>query len=262
MILANLSGGRDSSAMVIKWLELGNKLDYIIFCDTGFEFAEMYEYIDKLDSYLTRNFNKSITRIDKSQEILKWAFSYSIVRGERAGQLRGLPRVLGHDYCTRETKIRPTREFVLEKTGKIDKFLNTALIGYTYNEVEEGRNSTLDYAVARYPLHEWGMNEKEVSDFLSARGVMNPLYNRFQRTGCYLCPKQSKKSLFHVWKYYKKEWEEMKNLEAKACALSCVNQTFKPGKSLIEFEKEFLREGLDLFVHEEFEPLSSCFCKG
>ncbi len=41
MISANLSGGRDSSAMVVKWLENGNELDYIIFCDTGFEFDEM-----------------------------------------------------------------------------------------------------------------------------------------------------------------------------------------------------------------------------
>ena len=42
MVFANLSGGRDSSAMVVKWLELGNNIDYILFCDTGYEFAEMY----------------------------------------------------------------------------------------------------------------------------------------------------------------------------------------------------------------------------
>ena len=54
MISANLSGGRDSSAMVVKYLESGNTLDYVIFCDTGFEFEEMYEYIDKLDLYLQK----------------------------------------------------------------------------------------------------------------------------------------------------------------------------------------------------------------
>lgn len=35
MVFANLSGGRDSSCMVVKWLESGYDIDYIIFCDTG-----------------------------------------------------------------------------------------------------------------------------------------------------------------------------------------------------------------------------------
>ncbi|BDB64855.1 hypothetical protein T36_1312 [Helicobacter cinaedi] len=80
MISANLSGGRDSAAMVVRWLELGNDIDYIIFCDTGYEFPQMYSYIDKLDSYLQRNFSKHITRIDSSSEIDKWAFEYPITK--------------------------------------------------------------------------------------------------------------------------------------------------------------------------------------
>lgn len=61
LTIANLSGGRDSTAMVIRYLQLGNNIDYILFCDTGFEFPVMYEYIEKLILYLQRNFNKSIT---------------------------------------------------------------------------------------------------------------------------------------------------------------------------------------------------------
>lgn len=73
MILANLSGGRDSSAMVVKWLENGNMLDYIIFCDTGFEFPQMYEYIDKLDSYLQRNLAKEFSK--KTPELFSDSFT-------------------------------------------------------------------------------------------------------------------------------------------------------------------------------------------
>lgn len=61
LTIANLIGGRDSTAMVIRYLELGNNIDYILFCDTAFEFPAMYEYIEKLILYLQRNFNKSIT---------------------------------------------------------------------------------------------------------------------------------------------------------------------------------------------------------
>ena len=31
LTIANLSGGRDSTAMVIRYLELGNNIDYILF---------------------------------------------------------------------------------------------------------------------------------------------------------------------------------------------------------------------------------------
>lgn len=256
MIIANLSGGRDSSAMVVRFLELGNKIDYIIFCDTGHEFPEMYEYIDKLDSYIQRNFNHKLTRIDASKEIEKWAFEYPIQRGELKGKLRGLPFVNRKDYCTREAKINPTRKFIQSKCS--EKYRVSALIGYTYNEVENGRTSNLDYAIARYPLHEWGWNEKEVSDYLSEKQIMNPLYNRFERTGCYFCPKQSKASLYNLWKFYPHLWQKMKDFEAKAKKLGCVNQTFKI-KSILEYEKEF--QSIQKFdfgdIYAEHE---TCFC--
>lgn len=268
LTIANLSGGRDSTAMVIRYLELGNEIDYILFCDTGFEFPAMYEYIEKLDLYLQRNFNKSITWLNKGGKenaddeytiFEKWAFVKPIEIGERATLKRGIPRLVGKDYCTRETKIKPTIKFV--KNLCKDKFRVTALIGYTYNEVENGRVSNLDYAIAKYPLHEWGFNEKEVSDFLSERQIMNPLYNHFQRTGCFLCPKQSKASLYNLYKHYPKEWELMKYWELKAISLDCVNKSFKM-KFLGQYEKEFelqSKQGL-LFNENEFSEYETCFC--
>lgn len=256
MIVANLSGGRDSTAMLIRFLELGNKIDYIIFCDTGFEFPEMYDYIDKLDLYIQRNFNQSITRLDSSKEIERWAFEKPIAKGQLIGQLRGLPYVNRKDYCTRETKINPTKRFMQSKCS--EKYRTTALIGYTHREVENGRTSTLDYAISRYPLHEWGWNEKEVSNFLKERQIMNSLYNLFERTGCYLCPKQNKASLYNVYRHYPHLWQKMKDLEAKAKRLNCVNQTFKL-KSLIEYEKEFA--GIQKFdFGDEFQEHDTCFC--
>ena len=80
MTFANLSGGRDSSAMVVRWLESGQRLEYVLFCDTGFEFAEMYEYIDKLDNFLYKNYGMNITRLDSCGEIERWAFEQRITR--------------------------------------------------------------------------------------------------------------------------------------------------------------------------------------
>ncbi len=172
LTIANLSGGRDSTAMVIRYLELGNNIDYILFCDTGYEFKEMYEYIEKLDLYLQRNFNKQITWLNKGGKenaddeytiMEKWAFIKPIEIGKRLGLKRGIPMQMGKDYCTRETKINPTRKFVKDICK--NKFRVTALIGYTYNEVENGRVSNLDYVITKYPLHEWKWNENEFSEY-------------------------------------------------------------------------------------------------
>lgn len=260
MTTANLSGGRDSTAMVIKWLEMGREIDYIIFCDTGYEFSAMYEYIDKIDGYLQRNFNKKITRLNASQEFERWAFEKPIERGERAGRLRGLPMTLSRDYCTRETKIRPTTEFIKQLSPC--KYHNEALIGYTAAEVARGRTSSLNYAIARYPLHELGWNEKEVSDFLAARGIMNPLYERFSRTGCFFCPKQSINSLYQLWRNYPREWRIMREWENRAKALNCVNQRWHLHYTMDELESKFKAQGEPLFEPKiaEFNTSETCFC--
>lgn len=260
MVFANLSGGRDSSCMVVKWLESGYDIDYIIFCDTGLEFKEMLEYIDNLNRYLSKNFNKEITRIDSSGIIEKWAFEYPIQKGIRKGRLRGLPMQIGKDYCTREAKIYATRNFCISKCSN-NKFKNEILIGYTYNEVERRRNSNVDYAISRYPLHEWGMNEIDVDIFLKKRGIHNKLYNHFKRTGCYNCPKQSKKSLYNLYKYYPALFEKMIEWEQRAVSLDCVNQRFFMEKSMLDFKKEFDNmQNNALFESEYIGEKDSCFC--
>lgn len=259
MIVANLSGGRDSTTMVIKWLENGNNLDYILFCDTGFEFPLMYEYVDKLNGYLKRKFNKEITFIKNGDKFTQWAFELPITRGDRQGQMRGIPRTLGRDYCTRELKIVPSRNFILEKSP--NKLKNSVLIGYTFNEVERGRISNLDYAFPIYPLHEWGMNEAECETFLKERSIANPLYKHFSRTGCFLCPKQSIKAYYKLYLHYPKEWALMKEWETKAKSLNAVNQTFRIDTSLEELEKRFAKENALFDLDDDYVESETCFCK-
>jgi len=261
MIFANFSGGRDSSAMIVRWLELGNDLDYILFCDTKYEFKEMYVYVDKMDKYLQKRFNKKITRLSYDEDIFyKYAFELPINErsATRAGRLRGLPITLGRDYCTRELKINPSKNFIKDKC--LNKFKAVVLIGYTSAEVERGRVSNLDYAIAKYPLSEWGWNEKECEAYLRKNGIANPLYKHFERTGCFLCPKQSKKAFYKLWRYYPKEWEFMKKWEAKAKTLNCVNQTFRIKESLLDLEKQFKNLSDELFTNEYIES-ETCFCQ-
>jgi len=49
--IVSLSGGKDSTAMLLRMLEENMPIDLILFCDTGLEFEAMYKHIDKLEKY-------------------------------------------------------------------------------------------------------------------------------------------------------------------------------------------------------------------
>ena len=49
-----LSGGKDSTAMLLRLLEESRPVDLILFCDTGLEFPQMYDHIRQLEEYIQR----------------------------------------------------------------------------------------------------------------------------------------------------------------------------------------------------------------
>ena len=57
--VVSLSGGKDSTAMLLRMLEEGMPVDVILFCDTGLEFPALYRHLDRLE----RNIGHRITRI-------------------------------------------------------------------------------------------------------------------------------------------------------------------------------------------------------
>lgn len=57
--IVSFSGGKDSTAMLLRLLEEKWPVDMILFVDTGLEFPAMYDHIDKVEQYIGR----PITRI-------------------------------------------------------------------------------------------------------------------------------------------------------------------------------------------------------
>ena len=56
--IVNFSGGKDSTAMLLRMLEENMQVDEIIFCNVmatqeiGGELPEMYDYINKINKYI------------------------------------------------------------------------------------------------------------------------------------------------------------------------------------------------------------------
>lgn len=62
--IVSFSGGKDSTAMLLRMVEENMQIDDIVFCDTGKEFPQMYEHIKKVEKYIKRPI--TIIKSDKS----------------------------------------------------------------------------------------------------------------------------------------------------------------------------------------------------
>jgi len=59
----SLSGGKDSTAMLLLMIERGMPIDMVLSADTGMEFPEMYAHLAKLDEHLFRERGIHITTL-------------------------------------------------------------------------------------------------------------------------------------------------------------------------------------------------------
>ena len=247
--IAMISGGRDSSAMVIYMLENGMELDHIIFTDTLHEFPFMYDYIKKFNKFLNKTYGKHIEILTPKDSFKHWVFG-KVTRGERKGMIRGLPMITVVCFWKRQSKVRPFEKFL--KDNNIVDYVQ--YIGYTYSELKRAKVNDMSQ---QFPLIDAKICEADVDRILDRVGMVNPLYEHFSRTGCSMCPYQSEKSLYTLWKNYPKEWKYMKKIEKKLSKLdNVVNRTWKIDKRLKEYEKSFVINAKGL----SDVPDKSCEC--
>lgn len=80
--IVSFSGGKDSTAMLFLLIENSKPIDEIIFCDTGMEFQEMYEHIEKVKNII--DIPITTLRSDKSFEY--YMFDHIKTKGKNKGE--------------------------------------------------------------------------------------------------------------------------------------------------------------------------------
>jgi len=171
----SLSGGRDSTAMLLMLLEHGEQIDDIVFFDWGEEYPEMYRHLVKLENYIGRE----ITRLYPKHS---WGFyrdDYVRVKGEWEGRKGyGLPQA-GRAWCTaikRDTIVKHTGE----RRGEV-----ISCIGYATEEKRRAKYKPYQ----RYPLLEWGISSIVAYKYCLDRGFdWGGLYEIWRRVSCACCP--------------------------------------------------------------------------
>ena len=235
------SGGKDSSAMLLMLLEKGYPVTSVDFMDVGWEYPEIYEYLDKVDNFIFQNYGMRINKmpLKKEWQFDRWFYG-NWSSGKNEGKMRGFPRVLGRCYLSRQ------------KARTLDRYDRTSYryIGIGWNE----RHRESDKPLLLYPLIEWQVTEDDCVEYLKSRGMFPDHRKYYKRTGCWWCMKQSIPSARSLYIRHPELWDQLKIWEKE----SPVGWNL-PGKTTAELEERFKKEilsgetDLDYYLDDKTE---------
>jgi len=213
--ILNLSGGKDSTALAVLMRDKVPGMEYV-FCDTGVELSETYEYLDRIESFL----GKPIVRLNSGKPFEYWLEVYS-------GFLPN-PR---SRWCTKVMKIFPFERYV----GDDPVY---SYIGIRADEDREGYISSKSNITPVYPLKEAGIDKKGVHDLLNKSGLGLPKYYEWRsRSGCYFCFFQQRNEWVGLLENHPDLFYRAKAFE-KVDPLKGQQFTWVQRGSLIQIERE------------------------
>ena len=207
--IISLSGGKDSTAMLLMMIEKKIKVDHIVFFDTGWDFPEMYEHINKLEKYIGREIVRLKSKRNFEELFAKWGFSSFKNR-----------------WCT------------AEKRTAVNKFCNqhkpfTQWIGFSYDERQRIKK-TMGYC---YPLVDWKITEEDALKYCLNKGFnWGGLYKKYNRVSCWNCPLQSLKDLKALWTHFPQYWKKLLEMQEQS------KWQFRMDYTLEQLDERFRKE--------------------
>jgi 3'-phosphoadenosine 5'-phosphosulfate sulfotransferase (PAPS reductase)/FAD synthetase len=184
--IVSLSGGKDSTALALYMKQRYPQLPVeYVFCDTGCELPETYEYLERLEALLGAEV-KRLNALDNLGVARKPGRTpFDMYLNELYGGFLPNPRAR---WCTRVLKIEPFERYV----GAGYAF---SYIGIRGDEDREGYQSRRPPVLSQrpnivpiYPFRDDGVTLADVKTILSESGLGLPAYYQWRsRSGCYFC---------------------------------------------------------------------------
>lgn len=235
--IVSFSGGKDSTAMLLKMMYKQMKIDEIIFCDTTVEFPQMMVHIDQVEEYIGRKITRLQAPYDFEYYLANHIKTKGVNKGKKGYGWAG-PR---QRWCTSTLK----RDVIKKYLKHIP--IRTEYIGIAVDEDQRIKNTKSTTKVTyRFPLYDWGVSEKEALQYCYDLGFdWGGLYEKFDRVSCYLCPLQPIRALRKLYNEFPELWKNMRRLDKLSY------RQFRKDYSIDELEKKFKGENQQMLWCEE-----------
>jgi len=242
----SLSGGKDSTAMLLMMLERGEPINSVVFFDTGWEFPQMYKHIDLLE----KRTGIKIWRLRSKFPFDYWMAARPIIR--RKGPDKGKVTRIGNGWPS------PSRRWCTrQKADALNDFLRpipnaVQCIGHAADEMHR-KLSDANKISFRFPLQEWGVTEADALAYCYSKGYdWDGLYKHFRRVSCFCCPLQRLGELRTLRRRFPDLWQRM--LDMENAMLPGANRGFKGYTTVHDLDRRFAEE--DRQMQMEFEGVA------
>lgn len=239
----SLSGGKDSSYLLLQMIERDMPIDAVLSADTGMEFPEMYEHLNKLDELLHRERGIHITtlRHPKGFEWLMFKEPKQKPKSLANRAALGIPPYgngwpgIRVRWCTGQLKTH----LISKEVNRLKREKNALhYIGIAADEAWRCKNE-------QYPLVEWGVTEAQALRGCYDRGFdFGGLYEIYHRASCWCCPFQRIGELRKLRKHHPELWTKLMDMDRRARAQFGPGPLgqFKKNWSVDRLEKRFALE--------------------
>ena len=169
-------GGKNSTAMIIKLIQLKAPIDVIIMSDTKAEMPETYEYLPIFKKWLSENAPHIPFHIVIEKDGLT----------EASFKKKKLP-IIARRWCTKDYKIAPMRRLLRSIMREKNKKTVVSYVGIHYHESHRMKPADVLYVKHCYPLVDLKLKEADCIEIIKKAGLPIPV-----KSGCFYCPFQSK----------------------------------------------------------------------
>lgn len=242
--VVNFSGGKDSTAMLLRMMELGMPIDEVLNCDTYMEFPAMYEHIEKIKKLVESKGIKFVTLRNPH------SFKYLLLehqperRKATKEKLNGNPK--GYSWagsrsrwCTSKLKTELIQNYKNELREQY-KVIN--YVGIAADEVY--RLERANNKQQKHPLVDWNWTEADALKYCYDNGyTFGGLYEIFDRVSCWCCPLQGLDELYNLRKYFPELWEELQDMDSKTWRSFRRDYNAKDLEIMFSLQDELIHEG-------------------
>ena len=247
--IASCSFGKDSLAAIICRMERGEPIDGAVYCrimfdaETSAELPEHEEWIHAHAIPLLKSRYGIKTAVVQSATNYTEQFYRRYVKGKNIGRIQGFPcSIVRGNWCTK-LKLRPMSAWS-KAQGEYKQ-----IVGIAADEKKRFKKDTVKGKIL--PLVDYGITEAEAFEICKKADLLSSAYNGGRcRLGCWFCHNQRVGELRRLRTEYPDLWAKLMVLDRDSPV------TFKPGKTLRDYDNRFFDEESQISFEEFLEGVA------